>query len=94
MQIATTHLAAPALDGDERPDCLHDTERPRALQESIHGGERARASEPEHKPRASILEGVEDHHRGHGDDAEKRERFHARSLAALTDGSGVGKHRA
>jgi hypothetical protein len=62
--------ATPAFDCDDAPDCLDDAEGPGALQESIHGSQRAGRGEAEHEPRAPLLECVTDDHRRDGEQAE------------------------
>jgi hypothetical protein len=49
----------PAPGRDERPDQLHDAERPGALQKAVSRGREAGARECQHEPRGSRLQRAE-----------------------------------
>src|SRR6266849_2058776 len=63
----------PAAQRDDRPDRLHDSERPGALKKSVGRSEGARSGKPEDEPRASLLDRVEHHARGYGRETEPAE---------------------
>jgi hypothetical protein len=60
----------PAVQGDEGPDALHESERPRALEEAVDRRKGARSGKAQDEPVAAILERVAGHHGGHGEQAE------------------------
>ena len=54
----------PAPHGYYRPDRLHNPKRPRALQESVHGRQRAGNGKSENELGAAAFQRVGDQHRG------------------------------
>jgi len=78
--FAESSLSNSCAYGNEGPDRLDNAERPRSLQKAVNGRERAGAGKREDEVRASILEGIEDHHGGNRDDAEQGKRVHRHTL--------------
>jgi hypothetical protein len=62
-----------SVQRDERPDGLHDPERPGSRKEPVDAGESAAAGEGEDEPGMATLEGVHDHHERDGGGAESSE---------------------
>lgn len=73
----------PAAEGDQGPDALDESERPRALQEAIDRREGARGGKTQNEPVAAILERVASHHDGHGKEAEGGQGIHWRHIAQV-----------
>lgn len=66
-----------AIDGDESPDRLDDTERPRTCKKAVRARQRAAASKGQHEPSVAALKGVHEHHERQSDDAEQGQRHDA-----------------
>src|ERR1700744_5091435 len=62
----------PAPECYDGPDCLDQSERPRALQKPIGRAQQAGAGERQHKPVAARFERVGYEHHGNGEEAIKR----------------------
>ena len=81
-----------AAEGDGRPDCLHDPERPNPSQERVHARKRAAECEREHETVAAALQGVHEHHEGDGGSAECGE-HRPECARLLRDESGNAWHQ-
>jgi hypothetical protein len=73
MALSSALRCPPSPGCHDRPDCLHDTERPCALQESVSRSHGAGAGKGGDEPRAAALQGVENQHEADGHQAEDRE---------------------
>src|SRR5262249_7372267 len=67
---------APPVHGDGRPDGFHNTERPRALQETVDRRQGAGGCEGEDKPGAPIFQRIEYQHGRDGCQTKQRETIH------------------
>jgi hypothetical protein len=69
-------VSRPAPHRNQRPDRLHNTERPSPLQESVEGCQHASPGKSEGEPMAAIFEGVTNHHRRYCKQPEQGELIH------------------
>src|SRR5215472_14666725 len=66
----------PSPYGDQRPNCLKQSERPRSLQEPVGGAEDAGGREGQDERSAAIFQSVADQHRRNRRQSEKSEGIH------------------
>ena len=71
----------PSSHGDQRPNCLKQSERPRSLQESVGGTEDTGCGEGQDERSAAIFQRVADQHRSNRRQAEKSECIHWRYVS-------------
>src|SRR5215471_808890 len=69
----------PSPYGDQRPNCLKHSERPRSLQEPVGGTEDAGGREGQDERSAAIFQSVADQHRRNRRQSEKSEGIHGGS---------------
>src|SRR5208282_5592320 len=66
----------PAPERHDAPDQLDNPERPGALQEAVSRAQPAGDGKGQHEPAATVLEGIGDEHRRHGEEAEEGQTVH------------------